>query len=151
MNDRETAASFVARRGIDLKKLAIFAGALVVVFLLGFIPARISARNAQQLNTRLEHDLQLASACNVLGMVSYEANRNNYATAGQRSSEFFNGLRAIINKTGDEALKQSLRTLLGRRDQITLHLAQANPAVKETLARSYAELFQIVAAQRSRH
>jgi hypothetical protein len=126
-----------------LKKLAIGAGILIAVFFLGYIPSCISARTAQELSARMEQKLRLAEMLSRLGMASYEANRNNYASATQMSTEFFNSLKQMTDTTKDEALKQKLQSLSVRRDEITTNLAQADPAVKEKLGQLYADLFQV--------
>jgi hypothetical protein len=74
-------------------------------------------------------------------MSSYEANRNNFANAAQFSSEFFNGLRNLVDATRDEGLKQKLHAILSRRDEITSNLGEANPVVKEKLAQMFADFY----------
>jgi hypothetical protein len=131
--------------GISLaKKIGIGAAILVAVFLLGYVPSWNSARTARQQNAQLEYRLNLTTLLTQLGMANFEVNRNNYASAASYSTEFFNGLRETVNRTEDDSLKQKLQTLLGRRDDVTAKLAEANPVVKETVAQSYADFFQIV-------
>ncbi|MFY9608416.1 MAG: hypothetical protein WAU45_07365 [Blastocatellia bacterium] len=125
------------------KRLAMRAGVLIAVFSLGYIPSWVSARNVQEQNTRLERRLKMVDLHNRLGMTSYEANRNNYANAAQMSTDFFNGLKEMIDTTGDEGLKKELQPISARRDEITTNLAQADPGVKEKLAQMYADFFQI--------
>jgi len=129
------------------KKLALGAGVLIAVFLFGYIPSCASARSAQERNTRLGHKLKLVELHSRLGMISYEANRNNYANATQMSTDFFNGLKEMIDTTGDESMKQKLLAISTRRDEITTNLAQADPGVKEKLAQMYADFFQITTTQ----
>ena len=150
MRNRESATPREDRKSFSLKKLAVAAGALIVVFLLGYLPSRMSAENAQQRNAQLQYDLKLANLEAQLGMASYEANQNNYAIAAQQSTAFFNGLLATINTTSDKSLKQNLERMLAGRDEITANIAEANPAVKEKLAHAYADLFNITAAQQTR-
>ena len=150
MENKNKPAPQVDRKPFDLKKVAVAAGVLIAVFALGYIPSCVSARSAQERNTRLQRDLKLSDLQRHLGMASYEANRNNFANAAQQSTEFFNGLRDIINNIDDATLKQNLEKVLARRDEITTNLAQADPAVKEKLAQSYADFFQITAAQLSK-
>jgi hypothetical protein len=76
-------------------------------------------------------------------MTSYEANRNNFASAAEMSTDFFNGLKETIDTTADAALKQKLQPISARRDEITTNLAQADPSVKEKLAQMYADLFLV--------
>jgi hypothetical protein len=150
MEDREKPETRKNHKRFNVKMIALAAAALIAVFLLGYIPANESARNARKRIDRLEHDLRLADLRGQLGMASYEANRNNYANGAQHSTAFFNGLRETINNTDDQTLKQNLERIIARRDEITSNLAEADPAVKEKLARAYADLFRITAAQQSR-
>jgi hypothetical protein len=138
---------FDIHKQFDMKKVAVAAGILIAVFALGYIPSCVSARSAEERNVRLQQNLRLSDLQGHLGMASYEANRNNYASAAQQSTEFFNGLREIISNIDDATLKQSLEKVLARRDEITTNLAQADPAVKEKLAQAYADFFQISATQ----
>jgi hypothetical protein len=124
-----------------LKKLAIALGALIVAFLLGYIPSSMSSRNALQQNADLKQRLRVADLGGKLAMASYEANRNNYANAAQFSGQFFSGLPGMINETKDYALKQKLQAMLGHKDEITSNPAQVDPALKEKLAQMYAEYF----------
>jgi hypothetical protein len=125
-----------------LKKLAVGAGVLIIVFLLGYVPSSISSRSTQQQNAELEHKLRVADLGNQLAMASYEANRNNYANATEFSSRFFNGLPEIITDSKDQALRQKLQAMLLHKDEITSNPAQVDPTVKEKLAQMYAEYFQ---------
>jgi hypothetical protein len=118
-----------------LKKLAIALGALIVAFLLGYIPSSMSSRNALQQNADLKQRLRVADLGGQLAMASYEAN------AAQFSGQFFSGLPGMINETKDYALKQKLQAMLGHKDEITSNPAQVDPALKEKLAQMYAEYF----------
>ena len=71
------------------RKLVISAAVLVVVFLAGYIPGWIDVRGARSERDRLDVRLRLVMLCNRLGMVSYETNRNNYASAMEHSSGVF--------------------------------------------------------------
>lgn len=150
MENQKKPASQANQKPFDLKKVAVAAGVLIAVFALGYIPSCVSARSAEERNIRLQRNLKFSDLQGHLGMASYEANRNNYASAAQQSTEFFNSLRDTISNTEDATLKQSLEKLFARRDEITTNLAQADPAVKEKLAQAYADFFQITTTQLSR-
>lgn len=149
MSIREDVPTRRHQRSITPTKLAVIAGALIAVFLLGYVPARMSARNAQESNIRLQNELRLGNLEGHLGMASYEANQNNYANAAQHSTRFFSGLRAAIDDTSDETLKRDLERILARTDEITANIAEADPAVKEKLAQAYADFFQLTAAPKN--
>jgi len=145
MENPNKPAPQVNRQPFDLKRVGVAAGILIAVFALGYIPSCVSARSAAEQNIRLQRSLKLSDLQGHLGMASYEANRNNYASAAQQSTEFFNGLREMLNNIDDATLRQNLEKVLARRDEITTNLAQADPAVKEKLAQAYADFFQITA------
>jgi hypothetical protein len=124
-------------------KLAIGAGALILAFLLGYVPSSISSRNARAQNAELQHRLMFAELGGQLAMASYEANRNNYADAAQYSNQFFDGLPRVITDTRDGTVKQQLQSMLARRAEIASNPEQVDPTVKEKLAAMYAEYFQV--------
>ena len=115
----------------------------MLVFLLGYIPSCSDARFARRQQSSLEYRLKFAELNNKLGMMSYEANRNNYASAMQFSTEFFDGLQSISNEVEDRAMRDKLKVFLSKRDEITTNLAQADPVVKDKLAAMFAEMCQM--------
>ncbi|HZN11015.1 MAG TPA: hypothetical protein VFC61_05020 [Blastocatellia bacterium] len=142
MKSKEAATA--GRSGLPTwQRLLLGGAALLAAFLLGYVPGALEARAAR----RLEPRLQLAQSLGQLGMVSYEANRNNFANAAQVSTGFFEDLRGLAGRTEDAKLTAQLQALLARRDEVTTNLAQADPAVKEKVAQMYADLYQIVTAQ----
>ena len=129
------------------KKIGVWRIVLLAVFLLGYLPATLNSQRAQVHRYDLEYKLRLAELRCQLGMSSYEANRNNFANAARFSGEFFNGLGDVVDASKDETLKQKLQAVLSRRDEITTHLAEANPVVKEKLAQMYADLYYATTSQ----
>jgi uncharacterized membrane-anchored protein YhcB (DUF1043 family) len=138
------------------KNFLLAAGVLIAVFvtgyLVGYLPSRMSASKVTEQNSQLQQNLaltekrlRLAELRGQMGIMSYEANRNNYAEASKFSTEFFNGLRETLNDTNDELLKQKLSAIVARRDEITTNMAQADSSVKEKLAQMFADLFKMTA------
>jgi hypothetical protein len=138
------------------KNFLLAAGGLIAVFvtgyLVGYLPSRMSASKVTEQNSQLQQNLaltekrlRLAELRGQMGIMSYEANRNNYAEASKFSTEFFNGLRETLNDTNDELLKQKLSAIVARRDEITTNMAQADSSVKEKLAQMFADLFKMTA------
>ena len=117
--------------------------ALVGAFLLGYVPATLTARDARAEQVRLTQQLALAGLQVQLGMMSVEANRDNYGLAATLATQFFDGVGAAVARPGAPEVTQSLQTVLGRRDEITKDLAQANPAVKGKIAQLYADCFRL--------
>lgn len=140
----------------NAKNFLSAAGVMIAVFMAGYLvgywPSRLSDSKVTEQNSQLQQNLaltekrlRLANLRGQMGIMSYEANRNNYAEAAKFSTEFFNGLRETLNDTNDEVLKQKLSAVVARRDEITTNLAQADSSVKEKLAQVFADLFEMTA------
>jgi hypothetical protein len=130
-------------RSKSLKRLAIAAGALILAFLLGYIPSSISSHSTLQQSAQLEQKLEVAELGGQLAMASYEANRNNYANATQYSTQFFDGLPNVIAGVKDDTARQQLQAMLLRKAEITSNPAQVDETIKQKLSALYAEYFRI--------
>ncbi len=127
--------------------------AVVVIFLAGFTPAFLSVRRVRhELNqtsaqlaslsdelsrARLQGDL--ARLEGKLGLVVYEANRNNFANASMLAAQFFDGLRSALKRKSIAAVakRSELEAILARSNEISGDLARADQAVKQKLADIY--------------
>ncbi len=124
-------------------KLGIGALVVLAAFLIGYVPASISARAARAEQDRLSHQLAMASLQVQLGMMSYEVNRDNYGHAALLATPFFDGLRAAIADPANQAVAQPLQAVLGRRDEITSDLAKADAGVRTKIADLFAALTRL--------
>ena len=124
-------------------KLGIGALVLLGVFLLGYVPASMSARAARVEQDRLTHALAFARLQVQLGMMSTEVNRDNYGLAAKLATPFFDAIPAAIAGAADPNVTQALQAALARRDELTSDLAQANAEVKTKIAGMYADLFRL--------
>jgi hypothetical protein len=122
--------------------------AILVVFLVGFLPQVLEKRHLQNEleNTRSQLSVaqlqnEIDEARNLAGRMLLEASRQNYGTAGEHSTKLFNQLRDLANHTGNATLKTSIAELLDARDSITSGLAQGNssiiPELQSLLQRMY--------------
>jgi len=123
-------------------KWKLIAGAVViaVVFLIGFVPQFLEKR-------RLEVELEAANARlataqlqividdlrELSGRMLLEASRQNYGTAREHSTAYFDKLRELADKSSESALKASLLDLLNSRDSITSGLAQVSKSINSDL------------------
>lgn len=146
MNSEEQLSQTTDRTGSALKKTIFTLILLAAVFLLGYVPSWWKARSAETQRTLLENQLNLARLHSLLGMMSFEANRNNYHNAAEFSNRFFDGLKNAIDGSGDAELKEKLQAISANRDNITAYLAKADPAVKDMLAQMYADFYAIASA-----
>jgi hypothetical protein len=110
--------------------------AVAAAFLIGFIPEFLQTRRLQtELDTarenvsRLQVQAQVDEARRLAGRMLLQVYRQNYGTAGELSTKYFDTLRVIADRTDNPSLKSSAAELLQLRDPITMALAQANAAV----------------------
>lgn len=132
-----------------MRKVLLVALVLVGAYLIGFVPERVKAQRALKENSRLELELDLARLQGKLGMIGYEANRNNFADAAAHSTGFFDAMRKVLTNpllAEDAKRKADLDAVAARRDEITAELARADPAVKDKIAEMYVQLSRAVAA-----
>jgi len=128
------------------RTLGIGAIVLVGTFLLGYVPAEIGARSARAEQARLTHKLELTALEVQLGMMSLEANRDNYGLAAKLATPFFDGLQTAIASQAGQDVTRALQVMLVRRDEITSDLAQAKPGVKEKISGLYGDLYRLMQA-----
>lgn len=128
----------------------VLVGVFIAGFLMGYLPLRSELEQLQAQNAKIEEQnaswaqsLKITNLRGAAGLMSYRISHNNYGAVAELSTGFFNGLREAIQNTTDETLRQNLQALLQQRDEIIAGLAQADPAVKETLAQIYVDFFQI--------
>src|SRR3954453_16570921 len=91
-------ATPVARSTPSMRRFIIYAGVLLVVFLLGFVPMWLQARASAARLTDAESRLTLAGMQSNLASAAIDARRGDYEPARQAVSQFFTSLRAEIDK-----------------------------------------------------
>lgn len=119
----------------SLRRYAIYAGVLLVVFLLGFIPMWLKARTAANSLAETEHQLVLCKMQSDLASAVIDARRGDYEPARQAVSRFFTSLSA--EKDGSnytEAQRNSLQPLFAGRDELITLLARNDPASADKLS-----------------
>lgn len=124
-----------------LRRIVIYGGVLLVVFLLGFIPMWLKARQSAGNLAATERQLTLARMQNNLASAVIDARRGDYEPARQAASQFFTTLSAEIDKGDASSFTESQRTALqplftGRDELITL-LARSDPAAADRLSDLY--------------
>jgi hypothetical protein len=124
-----------------MQRFIIYAGVLLVIFLLGFVPMWLKARSATTSLGEREHQLMLVRMQNNLASAVIDARRGDYEPARQRASEFFTSVRAEIDK-GDtsnftQAQRHAMEPLFAGRDEIITLLARSDPASADRLSDLY--------------
>ncbi|HEX7296855.1 MAG TPA: hypothetical protein VF251_13955 [Pyrinomonadaceae bacterium] len=124
-----------------IQRLMIYAGVLLIVFLLGLVPMWLKARAANNSLAEAEHQLTLAKMQNNIASAVIDTRRGEYEPARQASSQFFTSLSAELDKADGSnftaAQKQSLQPLLAGRDEIITLLARSDPAAADRLTDLY--------------
>src|SRR6185503_14609456 len=121
-----------------MRRILIYAGVLLVVFLLGFVPMWLKARAAGNRLAETERYLTLARIQNNLASAVIDARRGEYEPARQAVSQFFTTAQAEIAK-GDassytQAQREQLQRLFAGRDELITLLARSDPASADRLA-----------------
>ncbi|MFL6284992.1 MAG: hypothetical protein ACJ74Q_17765 [Pyrinomonadaceae bacterium] len=132
----------VPRRSTPLmRRIIIYAGVLLVVFLLGLVPMWLKARASDARLADAERQLTLVGMQGNLASAAIDARRGDYEPARQSVSQFFTSLRAEIDK-GDtsyftQAQRAGLQPLFDGRDEIITLLARSDPASADRLSDMY--------------
>jgi hypothetical protein len=132
----------VSRKSTPLmRRVIIYAGVLLIVFLLGFVPMWLKARTSDARLADAERQLTLVGMQGNLASAALDARRGDYEPARQAVSQFFTSLRAEIDK-GDtsyftEAQRAGVQPLFAGRDEIITLLARSDPASADRLSDLY--------------
>ncbi len=123
------------------RRIFVFLIALLVVFLLGFVPAWIKLRDQTALRLKTEHSLSVMHMEKDLGSAAIDARRGEYEAARQEASAFYTAARFEIDQRGQSALteqqREGLAPLLASQDEIITLLARSDPAAAERLSALY--------------
>ena len=142
----------VQRRSIKstplIRRVSIYVAVLLAVFLLGFIPMWLKARQCASSLAEAEHQLSLARMQNNLASAVIDARRGDYEPARQTASQFFTSLREEADK-GDasvltQAQREGMKPLFTRRDEIITLLARSDPAAADRLSDLYVSYRKIM-------
>jgi hypothetical protein len=137
----EAIRSETSQKNSQLIRVGIYAGVLLVVFLLGLIPMWLTARESASQLTQVRRELKLLQIQNTVASAAIDARRAEYDPARQAASEFFVTLRAEMDLGNDSALTQAQRDrvtqLFTQRDQIITLLARSDPVSADLLSELY--------------
>lgn len=129
-----------------LKRIALVAGLLLFAFLLGYMPAWLSARGYEYERNNLQREIRLDSMRQTLASAVINVNLNRFEEARVLSSQFFTNLREELDRA-DSAIKEQdrrkIEDMLVRRDEVITGLAKGNPEVGRTLSDWYFDLEKI--------
>jgi len=124
-----------------MRRILIYAGVLLIVFLLGLVPMWLKSRAANTRLAEIERQLTLAKTQNDLASAVIDARRAEYEPARQAVSQFFTNLQAEIAKKDSSsytpAQGEKLQQLFAGRDELITLLARSDPASADRLADVY--------------
>jgi hypothetical protein len=125
-----------------MRRVVIYGGVLLLVFLLGLIPMWLKARTSAARLADTERRLTLVEMKGNLASAAIDARRGDYEPARQAVSQFFTSLRAEADK-GDasgftQAQRAGVQPLFAGRDEIITLLARSDPASADRLSDLYA-------------
>jgi hypothetical protein len=128
----------IVRTTPSRQRYIIYAGVLLAIFLLGFIPMWLKARGCAKALAESEHQLILVRMQSNLASAVIDARRGDYEPARQAASQFFTSLNAEIDKRDSseftQAQRDGMQPLLSRRDDIITLLARNDPASADRLS-----------------
>ena len=110
-------------------KILVIAVALIVVFLVGFIPPSVKANRLENELRQSRQDGEGAELRDLIAPAYVQANQKNYGLAAETSGQFFNRVHELASQTQDAGLRKALEDLLASRDKVTAQLAKGDAAV----------------------
>ena len=120
-----------------LRRTAWVAGLMLLAFLVGYIPAWLSASGYEYERNVLENQARVHSIRHTLASAIVHADRGRFDDARTEASNFFSALRAEYDD-GSSALdpkaKEDIGKMLARRDDVITMLARGERAGADMLA-----------------
>lgn len=121
-----------------IRRIIIYAGVLLVVFLLGLVPMWLRARAATNSLVEADRQITLLRMENNLASAVIHARRGDYEPARQAASQFYTSLRLEIDKGDSSSLTraqgQAMQPLFDGRDELITLLARSDPASADRLS-----------------
>jgi Arc/MetJ-type ribon-helix-helix transcriptional regulator len=145
-----------------MKRFLVVVVVVVLAFFAGYglmyWKARDAASAAQTARQSLESQLadtqdrlRAANLEGQLGLLLIDVEQNNFGTAQERSTKFFDAVRAAVYASRDEAVRHKLDTLLQSRDEVTAGLTALKPGTADLLRKLYTEYAATGAPQEAAH
>ncbi len=119
------------------RKLALWLGAFLAVFLIGFLPPYVRAGRLESELGNARQRIDLLELRDAAGLLYFEAAQKNYGLAGTEASRFFDRVRETAAETKDANLRRALEEILTSRDSVTAALARGNGSVLDVLQTLY--------------
>jgi hypothetical protein len=129
----------VSRNEKRNSRLPIYAGVLLLVFLLGFVPTCFVARRRGLERDTAQAALRISNLQNALGNAIVDARAGNFERARQGTSDFFSTLATEVERNSifNDAQETQLRPLLQERDDTITSLARSDSYSADRLTKLY--------------
>ncbi|HEX5708074.1 MAG TPA: hypothetical protein VFX96_12305 [Pyrinomonadaceae bacterium] len=122
-----------------VRRVGIYLGAGLVIFLLGFVPMWLRSRDNANQRDAARRELRVSQMQNTLASAAVDAQRGEYEPARQAASDFFTALREQVDGVAAEGValtqtqREALRPLHAQRDEVITLLARSDPAASARL------------------
>ncbi len=143
-NKNETGAA--SGKNETLKRVGIVGAIALVAFLLGFLPAWLSARNYENERDAAVKTLRPSVLQNNLATATINARRGEFEQARQQTSDFFTDLRAEVDREEtafSQPQREAVQQILAQRDETITQLARGDAAAVDRLTDLYFAFMQM--------
>lgn len=132
-----------------IKRIAIFAGIVIVAFLVGLVPMWLKAWGRANERDAAQRQLRLCNMQLTLASATISARRGEYEAARQTTSDFFTALHAQLEPTNGKSditpqQRDGLKPLLTGRDDLITLLARGDPASADRLSDLYTAYQRVI-------
>ena len=135
---------------IPWRRVALYATLSLGLFLLGFVPMWLKAKNAIEQRDASQREVRLSQLQNTLGAAMVDVQRGEYEPARQLTSDFYTNLRSQIDAANASvftpAQRETLRPLLAERDEVITLLARSDRAAVDRLFAIYSSYNKITSS-----
>lgn len=125
------------RRGNKGGRFLLVLFLLVAAFLGGFVPQWMEARTLRATLETTDLQLSLANTHRMLAVASHEAQRDNFASAGNAAAQFFDHCATLARSdvfANEPRTRVALLSYTAQRDEVMALLSAGDPASRERLA-----------------
>lgn len=129
------------------QRIALHGVLLVAVFFLGFVPAWLSGRETVRQRDAAQANLRVSQLQNRLATAVLSAGHGQYEPATKAASDFFNDLRAELERQNsgfNSKQMEAVKPVLEQRDEVITLLARSDAKAPERLTDLYLSYVQTV-------
>ena len=125
-----------------MKQVLISGGAIILIFLAGFVPEHLRANRFEKLMQDTKIQTEFCRVRDLGGLTFLQTSLKNYGLAARYSTEFFDTAKALAASTESAELRDTLQAVLSKRDIVTAQLARGDQAAYDSVQSVYATLVE---------